>query len=74
MARIRLDRPWTDAEGNHHRAGDAVEVDDETLAELRRTGVVAADVEADDGNADGNEERQAERAEPSADINDTDVL
>ena len=38
---VKLARDWTDATGAAHAAGDIVEVDTVTLAELEATGVVA---------------------------------
>jgi hypothetical protein len=37
---VRLARDWTDGTGAEHTAGDLVEVDTITLAELEATGVV----------------------------------
>jgi len=37
---VKLARDWTDPTGASHRAGDIVEVDTVTLAELEQTGVV----------------------------------
>jgi hypothetical protein len=37
---VRLARDWTDGTGSEHTAGDLVEVDTITLAELEATGVV----------------------------------
>lgn len=37
---VKLARDWTDATGAAHHAGDLVEVDTVTLAELEATGVV----------------------------------
>ena len=40
MVYVRLVREWTDATGVAHAAGDMVDVDAVTLAELEATGVV----------------------------------
>jgi hypothetical protein len=40
MVYVRLARDWTDATGAAHAAGDMVDVDAVTLAELEATGVV----------------------------------
>jgi hypothetical protein len=37
---VKLARDWTDPTGAAHHAGDIVEVDTVTLAELEQTGVV----------------------------------
>jgi hypothetical protein len=37
---VKLARDWTDGTGTAHAAGDIVEVDTVTLAELEETGVV----------------------------------
>ena len=37
---VKLARDWTDPTGASHHAGDIVEVDTVTLAELEQTGVV----------------------------------
>ncbi len=47
---VRLERDWTDPTGAAHAAGDLVEVDAVTLAELTATGVV---VEAKAGSGGG---------------------
>jgi hypothetical protein len=48
MVYVRLARDWTDGGGAAHGAGDMVDVDAVTLAELEADGVVAcADREAD---------------------------
>jgi hypothetical protein len=41
MVYVRLARDWTDGTGAGHTAGDLVDVDAVTLAELEATGVVA---------------------------------
>jgi hypothetical protein len=52
MVYVRLARDWTDGGGAAHDAGDMVDVDAVTLAELEADGVVAcADREPD--NAPG---------------------
>jgi hypothetical protein len=38
---VKLARDWNDPTGASHHAGDLVEVDTVTLAELEQTGVVA---------------------------------
>ncbi len=40
MVYVRLARDWTDGTGASHHAGDMVDVDAVTLAELEATGVV----------------------------------
>lgn len=40
MVYVRLARDWTDGTGTAHQAGDMVDVDAVTLAELEATGVV----------------------------------
>ena len=48
MVCVRLARDWTDGAGAAHGAGDMVDVDAVTLAELEADGVVAcADRESD---------------------------
>jgi hypothetical protein len=77
MAEVRLDKEWTDPAGVAHAAGDTVDVDEQTLAELRESGVVgdAADAWAgptfagDDTDGGGSDDPDA----PAADINDTDL-
>jgi hypothetical protein len=46
---VRLARDWTDTTGNDHAAGDLVEVDTITLAELEATGVVLPPPSDDEG-------------------------
>ena len=41
MVYVRLAHDWTDATGAEHHAGEMVDVDAVTLAELEATGVVA---------------------------------
>jgi hypothetical protein len=45
---VRLARDWTDTTGNEHAAGDLVEVDTITLAELEATGVVVPPPSSDE--------------------------
>jgi hypothetical protein len=45
---VRLARDWTDGTGADHEAGDLVEVDTITLAELEATGVVLPPPSEDD--------------------------
>ena len=40
MAEVRLDKEWTDPAGVTHAAGDTVDVDEKTLADLRDAGIV----------------------------------
>lgn len=40
MVYVQLDSEWTDADGVTHVAGDMVDVDAATLAELQASGVV----------------------------------
>ncbi len=40
MVYVRLDQEWTDGQGNSHPAGEMVDVDAATLAELEAKGVV----------------------------------
>ena len=42
MVHVRLAKDWTDGSGSAHEAGDMVDVDAGTLAELEASGVVAA--------------------------------
>lgn len=44
MVYVRLAKDWTDGTGAAHDAGDMVDVDAVTLAELEATGVVAGPV------------------------------
>jgi hypothetical protein len=46
---VRLARNWTDPTGAAHAAGDLVDVDAVTLAELEATGVVATERESTTG-------------------------
>lgn len=41
MVYVRLAQDWTDAAGSAHSAGDMVDVDAGTLAELEEAGIVA---------------------------------
>lgn len=45
MVYVRLDQDWTDAEGDQHSAGDMVDVDAATLAQLQADGVVGEPVD-----------------------------
>ncbi|MPZ28898.1 MAG: hypothetical protein GEV12_21490 [Micromonosporaceae bacterium] len=49
MVYVRLERDWTDTEGNHHPAGAMVDVDAGTLAQLQAQGVVSEQVTPDGG-------------------------
>jgi hypothetical protein len=49
MVYVRLAQDWTDDGGTAHIAGDMVDVDAVTLAELEADGVVEAAEKADDG-------------------------
>ena len=81
MAEVRLDKEWTDPAGVTHAAGDTVDVDEQTLAELREAGVVGdvtdagwagptfAGDDTDGGGSDAADDPDA----PAADINDTDL-
>lgn len=40
MVYVRLEKEWTDPEGRTHAAGDTVDVDAATLAELQASGIV----------------------------------
>lgn len=42
MVYVRLAQDWTDGDGTAHSAGDMVDVDAATLAELEASGVVAS--------------------------------
>ena len=46
---VHLAKDWTDPTGTDHTAGDTVEVDAVTLAELEATGVVASAAEPQPG-------------------------
>lgn len=41
MVYVRLEGDWTDPQGNLHRAGETVDVDAGTLAELQAAGLVS---------------------------------
>lgn len=41
MVYVRLARDWTDGNGTAHAAGESVDVDAATLAELEAAGIVA---------------------------------
>ena len=49
MVDVRLQESWTDRDGNRHPAGETVDVDAATLAELQARGV-AADPDGGDGS------------------------
>lgn len=42
MVYVRLAKDWTDGNGSAHEAGDSVDVDAATLAELESQGIVTA--------------------------------
>jgi hypothetical protein len=42
MVLVRLAQDWTDGSGSAHEAGEMVDVDAGTLAELEASGIVAA--------------------------------
>ena len=78
MAEVRLDKEWTDPAGVTHAAGDTVDVDEQTLAELREAGVVGDVTDAgwagptfagDDTGSGGSDDAD----DAAADINDTDL-
>jgi hypothetical protein len=41
MVYVRLEGDWTDPQGNLHRAGETVDVDAATLAQLQASGLVS---------------------------------
>ncbi|MGI5213978.1 hypothetical protein [Plantactinospora sp. CA-290183] len=43
MVYVRLDKDWTDGKGNGHSAGEMVDVDAGTLAQLQASGVVGGE-------------------------------
>lgn len=45
MVYVRLDAEWTDSDGISHAAGEMVDVDAGTLAELEAQGIVGAQAE-----------------------------
>ena len=49
---VKLARDWTDGTGAEHAAGDLVEIDTITLAELEATGVVLPPPSDDQALAD----------------------
>jgi hypothetical protein len=49
---VKLDKDWTDPTGATHAAGDIVEVDKVTLAELEATGIVKTDWAGPTGTTD----------------------
>ncbi|SDZ06566.1 hypothetical protein SAMN05444365_105134 [Micromonospora pattaloongensis] len=59
MVYVRLAAEWTDAQGTTYAAGDMVDVDAATLAELESTGVVRGDGEAGDAWAGPTVDKQA---------------
>jgi hypothetical protein len=76
MAEVRLDKEWTDAAGVTHAAGDTVDVDAQTLAELREAGVVGDVTDAGWAGPTftGDDTEGADDSDgPAADINDTDL-
>jgi hypothetical protein len=40
MVHVKLDKAWTDDDGTTHSAGETVDVDAATLAELQEKGIV----------------------------------
>ena len=60
MVYVRLAREWVDGTGASHSAGDMVDVDAATLAQLEESGVVTP-VDEDEPGTDGA------RHEPEAD-------
>jgi hypothetical protein len=54
MVHVRLEKQWTDADGNPHAAGDTVDVDAATLADLQQKGIVS-EGEADWAGPTGGE-------------------
>jgi hypothetical protein len=49
MVHVKLEQDWTDTTGAAHSAGDTIEVDAVTLAELEAAGVVTAEQKDDKG-------------------------
>jgi hypothetical protein len=43
MVDVRLEREWTDGDGVGHSAGDTVDVDAATLADLQAQGIVGGE-------------------------------
>jgi hypothetical protein len=56
MVYVRLARDWTDSTGAAHAAGEMVDVDAVTLAELEATGVVSSVEKGDWAGPTGDEE------------------
>ncbi|HEU4424873.1 MAG TPA: hypothetical protein VFR67_20285 [Pilimelia sp.] len=52
MVNVRLDQDWTDDDNVHHAAGETVDVDPGTLAQLEANGIVASREGADDVDVD----------------------
>jgi hypothetical protein len=74
MSRVRLDREWTDADGTTHAVGETVDVDDDTLAELREAGIVADAPTPDQGWAGPTARQEDDAPEAAArDIDDTEL-
>jgi hypothetical protein len=73
MAEVRLEQDWTDADGVTHAAGDTVDVDAGTLAELKEAGIVGEEADAWAGPTFAGDETADDDAGPAADINDTDL-
>lgn len=57
MVYVRLEKEWTDPQGTAHSAGESVDVDAATLADLEARGIVAAGGEWDGGNGGGKDEK-----------------
>jgi hypothetical protein len=72
MAEVRLDKEWTDPAGVTHAAGDTVDVDEQTLAELREAGIVGDVADAWAGPTFAGDDTGGPE-DPDADINDTDL-
>lgn len=51
MVYVRLDSEWTDGQGVHHSAGEMVDVDAATLANLQAKGIVGEELSG--GGKDG---------------------
>jgi hypothetical protein len=52
MVNVRLDQDWTDHDNVYHAAGETVDVDPGTLAQLEESGIVASREGADDLDVD----------------------
>ncbi|HEX6967297.1 MAG TPA: hypothetical protein VF174_00490 [Micromonosporaceae bacterium] len=63
MVYVRLESEWTDPQGTTHAAGDMVDVDAVTLAELQATGIVSE--EADWAGPTGGTELEPDWAGPT---------